>query len=281
MEDNTSINLLVCLDKNCFDGLLITLLSASKNTTHPLNVYIGTGHFKTKKKEFFPFEQKQSEFLETVIKKYNPNSQIHLLDMTDEVNEKLGKSVNLNGKFSPLSMIRLLSDRHEEFGDKLLYIDIDVVVTGDLYDIYSLDLTDKDVGMVIDEVGSHWLGKRYCNSGVVLMNLKRLRENKHFEIVREKVIKNKYFMPDQTALNRGLKLNIKLMSPRFNDQHFLYVDTVIRHYCQWIKVHKKGIGNVAEKPWNVEKFRARYGQDTHKEILDEYLRLKEEFKKTI
>ncbi len=281
MEDNTSINLLVCLDKNCFDGLLITLLSASKNTNHPLNVYIGTGHFKTKKKEFFPFEQKQAEFLETVIKKYNPNSQIHLLDMTDEVNEKLGKSVNLNGKFSPLSMIRLLSDQHEEFGDKLLYVDIDVVVTGDLYDIYSLDLTDKDVGMVIDEVGSHWLGKRYCNSGVVLMNLKRLRENKHFEIVREKVIKNKYFMPDQTALNRGLKLNIKLMSPRFNDQHFLYVDTVIRHYCQWIKVHKKGIGNVAEKPWNVEKFRTRYGQDTHKEILDEYLRLKEEFKKTI
>ncbi len=281
MEDNTSINLLVCLDRNCFDGLLITLLSASKNTTHPLNVYIGTGHFKTKKKEFFPFEQKQTEFLETVIKKYNPNSQIHLLDMTDEVNEKLGKSVNLNGKFSPLSMVRLLSDQHEEFGDKLLYIDIDVVVTGDLYEIYSLDLTDKDVGMVIDEVGSHWLGKRYCNSGVVLMNLKRLRENKHFEIVRKKVIKNRYFMPDQTALNRGLKSNIKFMSPRFNDQHYLHEKTVIRHYCQWIKVHKKGIGNVAEKPWNVEKFKDRYGKDTHKEILDEYLKLKEEYKKTI
>ncbi len=281
MEDNTSINLLVCLDRNCFDGLLITLLSASKNTTHPLNVYIGTGHFKTKKKEFFPFEQKQTEFLETVIKKYNLNSQIHLLDMTDEVNEKLGKSVNLNGKFSPLSMVRLLSDQHEEFGDKLLYIDIDVVVTGDLYEIYSLDLTDKDVGMVIDEVGSHWLGKRYCNSGVVLMNLKRLRENKHFEIVREKVIKNRYFMPDQTALNRGLKSNIKFMSPRFNDQHYLYENTVVRHYCQWIKVHKKGIGNVAEKPWNIEKFKEKYGQDTHKEILDEYLKLKEEYKKTI
>lgn len=281
MEDNTSINLLVCLDRNCFDGLLITLLSASKNTTHPLNVYIGTGHFKTKKKEFFPFEQKQTEFLETIIKKYNPNSQIHLLDMTDEVNEKLGKSVNLNGKFSPLSMVRLLSDQHEEFGEKLLYIDIDVVVTGDLYEIYSLDLTDKDVGMVIDEVGSHWLGKRYCNSGVVLMNLKRLRENKHFEIVRKKVIKNRYFMPDQTALNRGLKSNIKFMSPRFNDQHYLHENTIIRHYCQWIKVHKKGIGNVAEKPWNVEKFKDRYGQDTHKEILDEYLKLKEEYKKTI
>lgn len=281
MEDNTSINLLVCLDRNCFDGLLITLLSASKNTTHPLNVYIGTGYFKTKKKEFFPFEQKQTEFLETIIKKYNPNSQIHLLDMTDEVNEKLGKSVNLNGKFSPLSMVRLLSDQHEEFGEKLLYIDIDVVVTGDLYEIYSLDLTDKDVGMVIDEVGSHWLGKRYCNSGVVLMNLKRLRENKHFEIVRKKVIKNRYFMPDQTALNRGLKSNIKFMSPRFNDQHYLHENTIIRHYCQWIKVHKKGIGNVAEKPWNVEKFKDRYGQDTHKEILDEYLKLKEEYKKTI
>ena len=88
-------------------------------------------------------------------------------------------------------------------------------------------------------------------------------------------------MPDQTALNRGLKSNIKFMSPRFNDQHYLHEKTVIRHYCQWIKVHKKGIGNVAEKPWNVEKFKDRYGKDTHKEILDEYLKLKEEYKKTI
>ncbi len=281
MEENESINLLLCLDKYCFDGILITLLSASKNTRHPLNVFIGTGHFKTKKKEFFAFEQSQADFLEKAIQKYNPGSHIHLVDMTEEVNEKLGKSVNLNGKFSPYSMIRLLSDHHEEFGERLLYIDIDVVVTGDLYKIYSEDLSDKDVGMVIDEVGSHWLGRKYCNSGVILMNLKRLRENGHFDVVRKKVIQNHYFMPDQTALNRGLKKNIKIMSPRFNDQHYLHDDTVIRHYCQWIKLNKRGFSNVAKKPWNIEEFRKTYGDDVHKETLEEYMKIKDEYLKTI
>ncbi len=281
MEEKETINLLLCLDRNCFDGILITLLSACKNTEHPLNVYIGTGSFKTKKKEFFAFEERQAEFIEKLIKRYNPNNSLRLLDMTEEVNTELGKSVNFNGRFSPYSMIRLLSDRHDEFPDRLLYIDIDVVVTGDLYKIYSQDMTDKDVGMVIDEVGSHWLGRRYCNSGVLLMNLKRLRENKHFDIVRKAAIEKRYFMPDQTALNRGLKKNIKIMSPRFNDQHYLHEDTVIRHYCQWVKLNKKGFCNVAEKPWNIVNFRKTYGDDVHKDILEEYLKLKDEYLKTI
>ena len=35
--------------------------------------------------------------------------------------------------------------------------------------------------MVKDEVGSYWLGKNYCNSGVLLMDLTKLRENHHFD----------------------------------------------------------------------------------------------------
>lgn len=279
MNDNQPINLLFCLDKKCFSGLLITLLSASKLTSHPLNVYVTTGNFKTSKKTYDAFTSSQAEFIENVIKKENPQNKITLLDLTEEVNQKLGKSVNFGGKFSPLSMIRLIADHHQEFGDRLLYIDIDVVICGDLYNVFSYDLKDKDIGMCKDEVGSHWLGKDYCNSGVLLMDLKKLRENHHFDLVRHKVMKIKYFMPDQTALNRGMKKYKAIMSPRFNDQHYLYKDTIIRHYCQWVKINKKGFCNIAEKPWNVESFRKTYGENVHKDILDEYIKLKEEFEK--
>ncbi len=279
MANNEPINLLFCLDQKCFDGLLITLLSAAKNTNHPLNVFIGTGHFECKKKSYSAFSQEQAAFIEKVIKKYNPESHVTLLDLTDDVIKYLGKSKNLFGKFSPYTMIRLISDYRQEFGDRLLYLDVDLVITGDLYKVFNYDLEGKDIGMVKDEVGSHWLGKDYCNAGVLLLDLKQLRENHHLELAREKAINNKYFMPDQTALNRGLKKYKKIMSPRFNDQHILHPDTVIRHYCQWIKVHKKGIGNVAEKPWNIERFRKVYGPDMHKDILDEFLLLKEEYNK--
>lgn len=279
MTNQAPINLLFCLDKKCFDGLLITLLSAAKTTKHPLNVFLATGSFKTKKKDFFAFEKEQALFVEKVIQKYNPQSKITLLDLSEEVISIFGKSPNFHGKFSPLSMIRLLADYHPEFGDKLLYLDVDLVVTGDLYTVFSESLGDKDIGMVKDEVGSYWLGKNYCNSGVLLMDLAKLRENHHFDLVRHKINHNRYFMPDQTALNRGMKKYKKILSPRYNDQHYLHPDTVIRHYCQWIKIHSKGIGNVAEKPWNIEKFRKVYGNNVHKDILDEFLLLKEEFHK--
>ena len=108
-------------------------------------------------------------------------------------------------------MIRLLADYHPEFGDKLLYLDVDLVVTGDLYTVFSESLGDKDIGMVKDEVGSYWLGKNYCNSGVLLMDLTKLRENHHFDLVRHKINRNRYFMPDQTALNRGMKKYKKIL----------------------------------------------------------------------
>ena len=187
MTDKTPINLLFCLDKKCFDGLLITLLSAAKTTKHPLNVFLATGNFKTKKKDFFAFTKEQSLFVEKVIRKYNLQSRITLVDLSDEVISNFGESPNFNGKFSPLSMIRLLADYHPEFGDRLLYLDVDLVITGDLYTIFSEPLGGKDIGMAKDEVGSHWLGKNYCNSGVLLMDLAKLRENHHFDLVRHKI----------------------------------------------------------------------------------------------
>lgn len=277
MANNEPINILFCLDKKCFDGLLITLLSAAKNTSHPLNVFIGTGHFESKEKSYFSFTKEQAQFIEKAIKKYNPENHITLIDLTDDVLKHLGKSKNLFGKFSPFTMIRLIADYRAEFGDRLLYLDVDLVITGDLYKVFSYDLQGKDIGMARDEVGSHWLGKNYCNAGVLLLDLKQLRENHHLDLARKKAINNKYFMPDQTALNRGLKKYKQILPPRFNDQHYLHEDTVIRHYCQWIKVHKKGIGNVAEKPWNTKRFRKVYGEDVHKDVLDEFLLLKEEY----
>lgn len=276
-QTKEKINLLFSLDDKCFDGLLITLLSAQKNTDHPINAFILTGDFKSKKKTYTSISQDKIDFIQSSIQKYNSGFRMSVYNLTEEAMRHFGKSKNLHGKFSPFALLRLLADFHPEFGDKLLYLDIDLVITGDLYKIYSLDLEDKDIGMVRDEVGSHWLGKDYCNSGVLLMDLKKLRENHHFDLVRKKVIKNFYFMPDQTALNRGMKKYKKILSPRFNDQHYLYEDTIIRHYCQWIKFRRFWLRNIAEKPWNVEKFRKLYGNEIHKDILDEFISLKQEY----
>lgn len=80
--------------------------------------------------------------------------------------------------------------------DKAIYIDSDVVVPGDLAELYDTDIGDNLIGAcpdisVVDipELGrymEHAIGvekHRYINSGVLLMNLKALREaefDRHF-----------------------------------------------------------------------------------------------------
>lgn len=278
MTKTSPICILCSADSHCFDGALITLLSAQKETKRPLHIFFVTGEIKIKKKQYHALPESDLKFIESQLQRYNKNAKITCLDWTDELIEKLHQSKSFKTRFSPFSMMRLLADFHPELGDRVLYLDIDVVVTGDLEQIFDCDLEGNDVGMVRDEVGSHWLGKNYCNSGVILMDLKRLRENHDFDLVRKKLIKNFYFMPDQTAINRALKNKKKIMSPRFNDQHYLHEDTVIRHYCQWIKF-SQFFRNVAKKPWDVEAFRKCYGPEIHRDIIEEYLALKEEYAK--
>lgn len=80
--------------------------------------------------------------------------------------------------------------------DKAIYIDSDVVVPGDLAELYAIDLGDNYIGAcpdlsiadvpplvkyTVDAVGME--PGKYINSGVLLMNLKALREkefDKHF-----------------------------------------------------------------------------------------------------
>ena len=73
--------------------------------------------------------------------------------------------------------------------DKAIYIDSDVAVTGDLAELFDTDIGDNFIGACVDrsvaEVPSlvHYMENavgvdknEYINSGVLLMNLKRLRE---------------------------------------------------------------------------------------------------------
>lgn len=266
---DTSIPLLVCGDRHCLDGLIILLISASKHTKRPLRVFLMTGSFQTKRKQYQAFRPDQIAFAQSVLQEHSPLSTLTCLDETKELNDGFASSSVYNSKFSPYALMRLFTDCHPEMGDRVLYLDMDVVVTGDLEQIYSSDLHGRSLGMVKDEVGSHWLGKNYCNSGVLLMDTAKIRENHGFEKTRDHLAHRFYFMPDQTAINRVFKGDIALLSPRFNDQHYLHPDTVVRHYCKWYRL-KSGWRDVTAKPWNQARFEKIYGPKTHQEVLEEY-----------
>lgn len=119
--------------------------------------------------------------------------------------------------------------------DKVLYLDADIVVEGDIAELFNIDLGDKMLGVTTDEFVSktpvfrsyflNTLGintiKEYFNSGVMIMNTKKMREV-DFEGKFIETIKQVQFIvaPDQDMLNIMCKGKVKYISGLWDKMPF-------------------------------------------------------------
>ena len=112
----------------------------------------------------------------------------------------------------------MASELLEEY-DKFLYLDCDTLVRGDISDLYKVDLTDYFFGMAkdIDYIG-HYCSEEewksytdkvlklkssidYYQSGVMVFNAKKVREELSSEKLLEMLLEKNYRFPDQDLLN--------------------------------------------------------------------------------
>ena len=109
--------------------------------------------------------------------------------------------------------------------DKMLYLDCDMLILKDLKELYSIDLKNKYAAVVKDMAGTLEEGhakrlkhKDYFNSGMMLLNLKKMREDNLSEkLLDYKLHKDiKHFM-DQDSLNYVFKENVLYVSPIYNN----------------------------------------------------------------
>ncbi|MFC7290001.1 glycosyltransferase family 8 protein [Hirschia litorea] len=119
--------------------------------------------------------------------------------------------------------------------EKVVYLDADIVVTGDIRELWDVDLKGKMVGGVFDpgvdpvefakqyDLSPRYLG--YLNSGILLLDLKQIREKKAFdtvfEIVRDKAGKLEY--NDQDAINIAFWNEWTSIDPVWNVQRRMVV----------------------------------------------------------
>lgn len=107
--------------------------------------------------------------------------------------------------------------------DKVLYLDGDIIVRGDLQELYNTDIKDYYAATVIDS-GSIYLKHEYTqkvsnyfNSGVMLLNLKKLRENNVPALLAEtKKSSNDSFLMDQNIFNVVFDGKTLLLPIRYN-----------------------------------------------------------------
>lgn len=267
-QTTNKINLLYCGNYKVFDGLLISLLSMTKYTKSPIKVFVITMDLQNINSEYRPISQSQIDYLESMLKEVNSESSILLFDISKIFLEETKNSPNLKNNYTPYTLARLFADKIPEIPNKILYLDTDTIMHGDISPVFETDIEDYEFAAAIDFLGKFFIRYNYQNAGVLLLNMKKIRETKLFSRARNLIKTKKMAFPDQDALNKLVE-NKKFISTKYNEQRMLHKKTVIHHFCKSIRwfpfFHTVNI-----KPWNVDDVRKVYKLHCYDDVLDEY-----------
>ena len=277
------MNILYCGDKNIIDGLYISILSLLKNVEEELHIYVLTIETEFQGTMIHGVPTTSIEFLNHVVKKENNKSFVKKIDITELFNKEIPEE-NMGTRFTPCCMLRLFADKLPELPEKILYLDNDVVCRRDCTKFYHQEVENYEVIGTLDYYGSWFfrnnLFKRdYLNSGVLLLNLKKIKETELFQKCRTRCQEKKMFMPDQSAINK-LAISKKIMPRRYNEQRKMHKDTVLQHFTTSFRLFP-WLHTVTIKPWNIEEVHNNLHITEYDDILEEYQRNKENLTKEL
>ncbi len=180
------------------------------------------------------------------------NFTINFCNVSDYVEPIKNKLVNLY-HFSLVTWYRLFIQSLFPQYDKVLYLDCDIIVLGDISKLYNIDLGNNLLGAarchivsdhpIFSEYAEKYCGvdsKNYIQAGILVMNLKEFRkrdlENKFVYLI------NKYNFdvidPDQGYLNAMCYGSVKLLPNGWNKEAVpapLEGDLNIVHYALYKK----------------------------------------------
>ncbi len=242
------MNFLFCIDDKYVDPLKTTLYSLAINSdVAGANVYVVQKDPLLRTDELRTFcEALDLNYIPTVIGK------------------NLFTGAPSTKRFPETVYYRLLAHKYlPEDMDRVLYIDADILCINDICELYNTDIGEHAfaaanharilaVNNFINNfrVGSN-IKSKYYNTGVILMNLKRMREvvfeDDIYEYLQGSVIK--LIMPDQDMLNslyseyvfeiENEKYNVdmriaksyELLSYGLIDPKWMIENSILLHYC--------------------------------------------------
>ncbi len=168
----------------------------------------------------------------------------------------LGK--NIYSYFSSAIYYRLFIPEVFKNYDRVIYLDADIVVNDDLNKLYLTNLNNKALAGAIDLLvinKDNYLTEKlemnnpdsYFNSGVLIFDVQKFRQNKYVnEILLQLDSSKKFLYPDQDILNIVFDGDIVLLDNGWNSEltRAQYIKNNTGKYPQVI--HWLG----GEKPWN-------------------------------
>ena len=271
------INILFSGNEKVFDGILTCMLSIFKRSTtkEPFRFFVYIMDVSRIKPEYTPISDSQITFLNEVAQKYNQENVVIKVDVTELYEREFGHCPNESAYCSPYTLLRLFADMVEGMPEKLLYLDVDILFNRDITLLYNIDVTDYEYAAARDHYGKYLLNPNYINAGVLLLNMKKIRETGLLKKSRKLIKEKKLVFADQSAVYRSTTRK-KMLPQRFNDQKFLHKHTVVRHFSKRLFYlpypHTDNI-----KQWRVSDIHRIFRYYVFDDILYEYLYLKKKY----
>jgi len=258
-----------------FLGVTLNSIKKNKNDVDFYDIYVLTnGISPDKQKELSAFE----DF----------NLKIEYVDVNDQIKDHAKELDDVRDYYTQAIFYRLFIAKLFPRLTKAIYLDCDIVVLSDLAKFYDIDLSDKVLGVIVDDVvnGNAFFQKycmeavgsykdKYFNSGVLLMNLDAYRKEGILErfLYLLKTYNFKSVAPDQDYLNHMCRDLVKYIDKSWDrmpvDDDYDGEINII-HYNMFMKPWKYDI-KYDEYFWKYAKdtiyydyllnFKANYGDD--------------------
>lgn len=210
----------------------------------------------------------------------NYTCEIHVMHIDESLLEKC--PVNKDTNITLATYYRLLAPQLlPQNVHKLIYLDCDMIISGDIQEIWNVDICGHAIAGVVDceayndniykRLDNYTTNRNYYNAGMTVYNLDYWRENNIAGQAFEYIEKNqeKLYWMDQDVLNVLLDEKKILLPPRCNFQTLYYLPrnwaAYSSDYQQQILsegqhpliIHYNGPG----KPWNFRYYGAPYYED--------------------
>ena len=266
------INILFGGNSKVFDGILLCILSMTKHCNEPLNIYILTADVTELNSDYTPINNEQVQLLSKILKQSNPENKISLIKLNKEFNDWILNSSNKLNSYTPFAFLRLFADKIENLPNKIIYLDTDILINGNIKQLFDVDIDNYELAVVKDRYGKFFIKPNYFNSGMLLMNMKKIKDSQLLNKVRNYCSLKKLGFPDQSALNKFSK-HKKFLPRKFNEQGKLKNDTIVHHFSKrirWFPYFK----TMNIKPWQIEDVKNIYKCHAYDDIFDDYLKIK-------
>lgn len=244
-------NILYTIDNNYSIFTLISINSIIKNNTSD-SKYI----FHIIESDL---TEKNQKLIKNFIEKRNQEVRFYNIDSRIINNTQVYNTPSLS-YITSIALARLFaSDILPKDIDKILYLDADTLVISDISPLYNIELENNFAGLVHDLMPSNYYSiyhfkNGYYNSGVILIDLKKWRDNNLSKVFEEYYTKNidkftykspkeeYFFLVDQDLINIVLDGKILPIHAQWNQQFNNNYKTGIIHY----------IGG-DNKPWKINR----------------------------